>query len=270
VPGVELGEPILDPREEIGETYLHLEAVDLADEQAVVKFAHRHGVLGVRFQDYEALGPWLRRDQDARKRLKLSVRRARRDEEKWSGAKTSRSWATWGEGLSRERATLAPSRESLEEFRFGAGCVKDLISAWRVLCGERGHHWQIEKLDRPQAAANRLDAALRTALQIFSPTAAFLQDVKVLDDKAAADAVAARHWTQAPLYNCCLLELFNHIVEGAEYRLCKECGRRFVRQEGRARFRQHRTRGKGASLYCSVAHASANTTRASRLRKEQR
>ena len=71
-------ELLLDPREEIGETYLHLAELDLADESAIAKFVDRHGVLGVRFRGYETLGPFRRVNPTALRALKTSVRAARK------------------------------------------------------------------------------------------------------------------------------------------------------------------------------------------------
>ena len=261
-------ELLLDPREEIGETYLHLAELDLADESAIAKFVDRHGVLGVRFRGYETLGPFPRVNPTALRALKTSVRAARNEALEWFGAPMDTPW--WGTGIDTEAVFIAPRAESLTEFRFGALCVRDLVSAWRSITED--HHpdklsWEVVTPTTPEDAAALLDAAIRAALVVFSPTATFVPRAAVADEKRASAAVGSSRWTQVPLYSRCVLELFNHIVEQAEYRLCKECGRRFVRQEGRARFRQHRTRGKAASVFCSAAHASAYTTRASRQRK---
>jgi hypothetical protein len=116
--------------------------------------------------------------------------------------------------------------------------------------------------------ARRAQARLRVALRIFSPSVTFVPG-RVRDERAATAVVGTRFWSQVPFFSVCLLELFNHISEDAEYRICKECGRRFVRQEGRARYGQHRTRGKSAPQFCSTAHASTFTTRAARARKKK-
>jgi hypothetical protein len=71
---------------------------------------------------------------------------------------------------------------------------------------------------------------------------------------------------EAPLYAICALELFNHIVENADYWICanERCSRTFVRQEGRSQKGQHRSRGV---RYCSAGCARAAAQRAYRRRK---
>jgi hypothetical protein len=71
---------------------------------------------------------------------------------------------------------------------------------------------------------------------------------------------------EAGLYSICCLEIYNHLVEQTAFRRCQNerCGRLFVRQVGRARFGQHRTRGV---LYCSASCARAQAQRELRRRR---
>jgi len=65
------------------------------------------------------------------------------------------------------------------------------------------------------------------------------------------------------------MELFNHIVEDARYLHCANtnCGRLFVRQQGRAQRGQHRTSGV---KYCSprCARAQAKRDKRQELREQ--
>src|SRR6266571_8840312 len=73
----------------------------------------------------------------------------------------------------------------------------------------------------------------------------------------------------APLYTICALELFNHIIDNAEYHTCANdhCQRSFVHQEGRSEKGQHRSRGV---RYCSPSCARATAQRDYRRRRKQR
>ena len=50
--------PQVDERDELGETYLHVGALDLDDQAAIQRFVNRHGIMGARFRDYALLGPF--------------------------------------------------------------------------------------------------------------------------------------------------------------------------------------------------------------------
>jgi hypothetical protein len=83
------------------------------------------------------------------------------------------------------------------------------------------------------------------------------------------DLVPSHARQMLDLYPICCIELYKHIVELADYSICRNetCGRLFVRQIGRAKFGQHRTRGV---LYCSSSCARAQAQRAYRRRTTQR
>jgi len=68
-------------------------------------------------------------------------------------------------------------------------------------------------------------------------------------------------------YQALCLQLFNHIVEGAGFRICanETCGRFFWRQRGRAKYRQFHTTGV---RYCSRTCARAQAARELRRRKK--
>ncbi|MEU7429038.1 hypothetical protein [Streptomyces sp. NPDC040750] len=69
------------------------------------------------------------------------------------------------------------------------------------------------------------------------------------------------------VYSVAFLQLYNHLVEGATVRHCanERCGRAFVRQRGRAAYRQHRTTGV---KYCSRECARAQAQRELRRRRK--
>jgi hypothetical protein len=69
------------------------------------------------------------------------------------------------------------------------------------------------------------------------------------------------------LYAVLCLQLWNHIAEETPYRVCQrsDCGRLFVRQQGRAKYEQHKRSG---SLYCTVQCARVVASR--RFREEKR
>lgn len=79
--------------------------------------------------------------------------------------------------------------------------------------------------------------------------------------------VEARPGPDLPcLYQLCALELYNHIVENADYQICRNetCGRLFVRQLGRAEHGQSR---RQRVMYCSTACTNAQMQRNHRRRQ---
>lgn len=83
-------------------------------------------------------------------------------------------------------------------------------------------------------------------------------------EKHGADPVIGK--PQAGLYSALCLQLSNHISRGDVAVTCasETCGRPFVRQEGGARFGQHRTKGV---MYCSTNCAKAQAQREYRRRQ---
>jgi hypothetical protein len=69
------------------------------------------------------------------------------------------------------------------------------------------------------------------------------------------------------LYAVLCLQMWNHIAEQTPYRVCQrpDCGRLFVRQQGRAKYDQHKRSG---SLFCTVQCARVVASR--KFREEKR
>lgn len=74
------------------------------------------------------------------------------------------------------------------------------------------------------------------------------------------------HEQGATLYGASCLQLYNHIVEGAQYKICanETCGQIFVRQQGRSETRQRKSEGV---KYCSSKCARAQAQRELRRRR---
>jgi hypothetical protein len=269
--GIELADQILaeTPDRTIpdaGEVYLRLADVDLGDSEDILRFVNTYGPLEVRragldpHADLIYYGFTLEPTSDAIVRRLLAEHDRIEDELRASGRAGKHGFIA----------------ESLGEFLFGARCLRDLLTAWRVLSGqlERDEaEWVSEVWDElrdPTEEIMRLNSNpwetggperllsgyLEDALSCFSPRIQF-------------DAFRpATPGESPPLYATLCLELFNHIIENAAYRVCanEPCQRMFVRQSGRAQHGQHRTRGV---RFCSSTCARAQSQRDYRRRQSR-
>jgi hypothetical protein len=227
-----------------GETYLELAALDLDDVGAIVAFASTYGVLGVR----DPIGL--------------------RDGPSYGAFRAFAFFEPVEQMLAAELPVDPPLPdyvETLGEFRFGARFVCDLVSAYRVVRGEVGvdeAEWQVlpagQQPTSLRDAANVIAIAVEWALKPYSPHV-FFSPVPVPGLRPTADGM---------VYVRCCVELYNHIVEGADYRVCanETCGRLFVRQRGRAQHGFYRREGV---RFHDASCARAQTQREYRRRKQR-
>jgi hypothetical protein len=245
VPAKPLGRPtVVEPGlDDPGETYLELAALDLEDVGAIVSFASTYGVLGVR----DPIG--------------FS------DDPPYGAFRTFDFFRPVEQVLAADLPADPPLPnyvETLGEFRFGARFVHDLVSAYQVVRGMRAvgdAEWHAlpgdEQPKTPADAGNLLSVALGAALKPYSPRV-FSHPVPQPGQRPTADGMA---------YTRCCVELYNHIVEGADYRICanETCRRLFVRQRGRSEHGFHRREGV---LYHDASCARAQVQREYRRRKQ--
>jgi hypothetical protein len=243
------------PRVQPGEIYLQLVDLDLDSDDAVLGFLNRFGSLGVRYQ----LQPDLEPAEDVNYRHILHS--------EFPGAK-----AVFGKlrqsVRTAEKALGAWTPETRAEFCFSASLIRDLTAAWRMYHqGIEAESWAwpftAEMIDYgPQTNSYGVPAFLENMLSILLRP--FPPHLLLLEPHQSAGGL----FGDVSLLNICALELFNHIVESAEYKQCanETCGRLFVRQSGRALHGQHRTRGV---KYCSSECARAQAQREYRRRKSK-
>ncbi|MCW3032515.1 MAG: hypothetical protein JWM60_860 [Solirubrobacterales bacterium] len=238
------------------ESYLELIEVDLDDADAILGFVSTYGALG------------MRSGRASNNRLSLA------------GLSYLDAADQVAEELSEEHMQVAAADElhvgageTLSEFRWGALCMRDMVSAWRIAQGELDedtHRWEAPvwkfakhpvddvPWESSIGAASLLTIGLSVSVECFAPVVRSELD----DDRGLP--IFEDMWA----YEICCLELFNHIVEQATYRRCanETCDRLFVRQRGRAEQGQYRMHGV---KYCSTECARAQAQRQYRRRKAQ-
>ena len=257
-----------------GEIYLRLADLDLANPRDVLAFANEYDKLNV----FEAALP------SGSFAIPLSPREAR---------VMSRGRDELGEVMFHEDPNGFPSpqdwadneldSESVLGFQVGARTLRDGLRAWRLLRGDIDFdevEWESDTYEHANAktgtrkerrASYQLDALdglinlFDFALRPFHPGMSI--DHSNFGTRGAAEvSLVPSHVRQGlDLYPICALELYRHVVENAHYTLCENetCGRLFVRQIGRAKYGQHRTRGV---LYCTPSCARAQAQREYRRR----
>jgi hypothetical protein len=251
-----------------GEVYLELAALDLEDDEAIASFYLRYGILGV------CRNPRVDPD-DAWDKAYFG----------FPGIPGFEDFIAPALAEHRQELGIGPWDETLQEFIFGANCVKDLVNSWRVSNGQASEddfEWQApvwtDNLPEEQAYSYwaspywALGRGMGSGLEPFGPTIHWLWEEdepgKALDP-GRGGAHPTHRDVELSLYSILCLELFNHIAEGSSYRVCanETCGRFFVRQSGRALHGQHRSKGV---KYCSVECAKAQAQRQYRRRNRKR
>jgi hypothetical protein len=278
-----------------GETYLRLAEVDLEDADAILAFVNRYGILGGgrafaslrHYIDSELFWKHYEHQLDS-EHESGKTRRALEAELLRCGhplaqPRTDGDDAVWDYALDSALGRIPPAIETLAEFRFAARCIRDLYSAWLMFKDNREvreFNWVsptwpdlFNSFGEPAAL---LSYMLKVFLRDFAPqvrmswkyTGSTLPD----DLFRPADAIAVEP-TSGPetvaLYAVCALELFNHIIDNAEYHECANdrCKRTFVHQQGRSEKGQRRSRGV---IYCSPECARAKAQREYRRRRRSR
>lgn len=264
-----------------GETYLELEQVDLNDPDSILEFVNKYGPLGGWFAYHGIRTEAENRADDpffyfrywgtlegnavwAAKRDAL-MELARLPATKEISSKTRDDWQK--NTTERLLHQLPPVVETLEEFRFAANLIAELKAAWMAV--RRG-----ETTMRVGDPAIFLTDYVERLLRPFSPKLGLQIDyyppapsVEILFGPPTETIVEPRREPQStPLHAICALELFNHIVDNADYHTCanERCRRTFVHQQGRAEKGQRRSRGV---LYCTSECARATAQREYRRRK---
>jgi hypothetical protein len=239
----------------VGEIYLELINLDPEDEEAILRFVRRFGGLGVAHEHFA-----LFRSLPGFATAILPALAAAWPTERFNQT-VEHYLARRGDGPNTHLV------ETLAEFRLGARVLRDLVTAarishldeppvavrWESIPEEAMNEkradladWGMEFDAQEEAVEIFLRQVLTDGLRPFHPRVVYVGG-------EAADPFVA-----APLYAVCCLELFNHLVEAAQVRVCANdsCRRPFVRQRGRAEQGQHRTRGvKYCSSHCARAQA---------------
>lgn len=266
-----------------GETYLQLEQVDLESPESILGFVNKYGPLGGWFAYHGLRTEAQNRVDDPTFYFKYwsafedkDVWQIKRDAvmqlatlpaNKRISSKTRDGWRQ--STTDRLVHQLPPVVETLDEFRFAAKLLADLKAAWVAV---RAGETTLQGGD----PAHFLTDFLGRLLRPFSPTLGL--EMHFFPPEAPIEALFAppgetiieprRRLQRTPLHAICALELFNHIVDNAEYHSCanERCNQTFVHQHGRAEKGQRRSSGV---IYCSPECARATAQREYRRRKRQ-
>lgn len=167
---------------------------------------------------------------------------------------------------------LDPDRTCrLEEFRYAAGVIRDMVRLRQYLEGDlrlAALQSSLESLrpapgsqefPQPTEAAALLVRVMNLALVPFHARL----ELRVGDSGEVVSGTP-----RVSTFQCLCLQLANHMAEEATYRVCanSSCGRYFVRQRGRSVKGRHRSVG---IRYCSACCARAAAQRTYRQKKQK-
>ena len=264
------------PSPPLGEIYLRLAEVDLDEPTEILDFANTYDKLNV----FEACSPyhpsfdipWSQREQRV-------VDKARREFGEVMFRDDPKGFATpedWAENDF--------DSESVVGFAMAARTLRDGLRGWQLLRGDidyddvegetddyrRSHDRETgtrreRRSSHQLAALDSLISLFDAALKPFHPGISIDHTTFGTRGEAEITLVPSHERQGLDLYSICALELYRHVAENADYSVChnETCERLFVRQVGRAKFGQHRTRGV---LYCTPSCARAQAQREYRRR----
>ncbi len=240
-----------------GETYLqlHTDNLDLDDPAAILEFANEFGLL-MGFHGYDRFFDWLQFPLADRA---FVVSATALDELPRELLATPTLPARILRPAGRQGDRVG---ETLDEFRFAAHCIRDLIEAWRLISGviePANLSWQLPFAAPipPEEAPRILTRGLNAGLANLHPRLEPLPAQPANPDTSRGPTVC--------LYEICCLELYTHIVSKAVYRRCanERCRKLFVRKNQGTAHRRSRTKGV---KYCSDRCEYAQTQRVHRRR----
>jgi hypothetical protein len=260
-----------EPTAEHHEVYLELLTVDLDDDGDILAFVNRHGPLNFE-RDAGTVTPFFGFTDHPYFHLRI-----RPELERWR----YQALYDWIEAdRDAEDWFIA---QSLTEFRWQAGCLRDLVAAWRFVNeGRKPEHlwswvWEDPSSDEYNDPSTLEGEARQLAREYTHPSTAegaahllargLNEGLAVFHPHIQVDSEIPPYHRTASFYEICCLELFNHIAEKAQYRTCQNepCQRVFVRQIGRAEHGQYRSEGvKYCSRECARAQAQRNYRRRKR------
>ena len=261
------------------EIYLRLFALDLESEASVLSFVNEFGLIHI-YEPHET-DPWRASGAIARPPYPVLSAYPGFDglddydlvPELLAAAQAARSALVDLEDI---ESGLIGAPATIQEFRWAARCMRDLVRAYRCLSEgrpvtdfvwdnpiieydadsqRRGDHrafWLATGLEIQEFVSDTLELGLAG----YAPRINYREDLWPARPRDWAEMFGAN----ADTWSVCCLELFNHITEGIVLKDCanETCRRPFARQTGRA---IHGQRKRTGIRYCSHGCARAQAQR---------